>query len=162
MAKRSRWMSLGMLGAVVVVLAAGPVWGQSPAPAEPTSKEVKATVGKEAVPASGTAEEALLEGLKLIEAGNFTTWVSKYCHSGELCRTKQATKSLLTYNLPSAKRIISACIRGASRDSLKITRHQATSVEGRSFKIFVECNPDGMPRPFHLEKQDGAWKFSKI
>ena len=47
-------------------------------------------------------------------------------------------------------------------DSLEITREDGDAAKGDTLKIFVKCNPRGMPRPFHLKKEGKTWKFFKI
>ncbi|MFT7582584.1 MAG: hypothetical protein ACI9MR_004266 [Myxococcota bacterium] len=116
---------------------------------------------KSVTPAIGSAEATILQGLKLINAGKFDKWVSTQCSKEKLCHNTNAIKSVKKYNLPALKRIASQCIKAG--DTLDVTKVQGDAKTDATLKIFVQCNPKGMPRPFHLIKNSkGAWKFSKI
>ncbi len=111
------------------------------------------------VKAAPDHETALLEGLKLIKAGDFDGWISNWCSTEKLCYTDTAKKGILRYNLPALKRIVGHCIKDG--DTLKVTKTQGKVDEGK-LKVFIECNPKGMPRPFHLTKDKAGWRFAKI
>lgn len=111
-------------------------------------------------PAAGSPHEALLGGLKLIVDKKFDAFLDRYCHQEDLCYTDRARKSLLRYNLPALSRIGGQCIKAG--DTLKVTRTDGDPAKDATVKIFVECNPKGMPRPFTLKKEGGQWKWKKV
>ncbi len=114
--------------------------------------------GEVVTPDKGSPEAALLAGLELIKDGDFDKWVDTLCHKGDLCYNGNAIKSVKKYNLPAMKRLAPQCIKDGGK--LKVTRKD--DMGDGYFKIFAECNPKGMPRPFHLKKEGKAWKFKKI
>ncbi|MGB0591461.1 MAG: hypothetical protein ACPGU1_17445 [Myxococcota bacterium] len=110
-------------------------------------------------PLKGTPEFVVLEGLKLIADGKFNRWVKRYCHKAKLCLTPMAVKSLKEFNLKAARKLVPHCLRGKARAKLHITRREEV---GNELKLFLACHADGMPRPFTLEREGGAWKFRRI
>jgi len=111
-------------------------------------------------PKEGTAHAALLEGLKLIKDGKFDDWKRQFCHTNDLCHNDNAWRSVLRYNLPAMQRLAPHCIKDG--DTLLVTRTDGDPDKDDRVTLFIECNPQGMPRPFHLKKEGRAWKFSKI
>ena len=112
-------------------------------------------------PKEGTYLHALMEGLKTIKDGKFDEWVDKFCHPEELCFNENSKKSLLKYNLPAVKRIAGECLKDAPK--MKVTRTDGDPAKGdKRIKVFVECNPKGMPRPFNLMLHGAVWKFKSI
>ena len=116
--------------------------------------------GKTIKPKAGTPHHALLDGLKLIRDSKFDAWIERYCHTEDLCFSETSKRSLRKYNLPAIHRLASHCIKGG--DALKITRTDGDPAKDDQVKLFVECNPKGMPRPFTLKRQGKAWKFKKL
>lgn len=110
-------------------------------------------------PAAGTMEFALLDGIKLIKAGKFDDWVSKYCSKDKACITSNSVASYKRYNLPAKQRRAPACMR-ENETALDITKVEDQS-DG-SKKVFVKCNEDGMPLPFYLIKEGDTWRFAAI
>jgi len=110
-------------------------------------------------PEAGSPEWIILDGLRMIVDGKFDQWIKRYCHTGKLCRTPQATKSVKRYNLAAAHKLVGYCLKGEKKDKLKITRRVE---QGEELKLFLECNVNGMPRPFTLQRDGGAWKFRRI
>lgn len=111
-------------------------------------------------PKKDSPELVLLAGIKMIEAGNFDGWIDAHCHTEDLCFNANSKQSLRKYNLPALKRLAGKCHRTGGT-ALEITRKDAPATDG-TVKIFVACDPRGMPRPFYLKKQGAAWKFKKI
>lgn len=111
-------------------------------------------------PKAGTAHHALLDGLSLLKDGKFDAWIDRYCHPDKLCFSAGSKKSLLRYNLPAIKRLAPQCIKDG--DSLEITRTDGDPAKDEAVKIFVLCNPKGMPRPFRLRKKGARWMFERI
>ncbi len=118
----------------------------APAGAEPT------------VPADGTAERALLDGLKLIRDGKFDAWISQFCSTNDLCYTDHSIKSLKKYNLPTIQRLADQCIKGTG-DALDVTR---TVVKDKDTKVFIQCGPQAQPRPFTMVKEPKGWRFKVL
>jgi len=142
-----------ILALVIMALSTHATLGQAAEAPQPLNTD------KVHIPQKGSAEEALRDGLKLIAAGEFKRWRERYCHEDKLCRTKEATKSLFAFNLPAAQKLVAHCLRGEQDEGLSITRRVS---RGEELKLFLACNPKGMPRPFSLEKEGRAWKFTKI
>ena len=103
------------------------------------------------------AKAVLVEGLKLIKDGKFDEWISDYC-AKTYCTTKQAKKSIKHYNLTAMKRIVGKCL--GTDNVLNVTK--VKDKKDGSKKIFVQCHPQGMPKPFHMVKTDAGWRFNKI
>ncbi len=116
---------------------------------------------QEVVPKKGTPHHSLLGGLKLILNGKFDNWMKTYCHPDDLCMTETARKSLLKYNLPALKRIGKHCIKGRG-NAIKVTRTDGDPAKDDTIKLFIQCNPKGMPRPFTFKKKDGRWLWKKV
>jgi len=112
---------------------------------------------KPEVPKAGTPEAAVLGGLVLLAKGDHDAWLSKYCHTEDLCFTESAIKSLKRYNLPAITRLAPSCIKAGNK--LLITRRKP---EGDATRIFVKCKEKGMPRGFLMKKQGADWKFKRI
>lgn len=114
-------------------------------------------------PAKDSVHAALIAGLKLLKAEKFDKWIDGSCHKEQLCYNANSIKSLKRYNLPAIFRLLTkkspSCLRG-NDDTIVVTRSD-TQPDGTE-KIFVKCLDDGMPRPFYLAKEGGAWKFTKI
>ncbi len=150
-------LRLPPLGALLIggALLAGPIAAQA-AP-EPASAP------KRAEPVSH--EQALLQGLQLVEAGDFEGWIGAWCSVEKLCVSPVAIKSLKAYNLKSLQRLLqnpkTSCLKGAKKDSVTITRTDG-SEKGGEVRVFIQCSPEGMPRPFHLEKEAKGWRFTRI
>lgn len=102
---------------------------------------------------------AVLDGLKLVRDGKFDAWVDKWCSKKQLCYNDKSISSLKRYNLKALKRVAPQCIKDGG--SLVVTRVVGDPAKDEALKIFVLCNPKGMPRPFHLVKEKG-WKFKRI
>ncbi len=111
-------------------------------------------------PAAGSPEATILAGLELIRDGKFGKWMSKHCHTEDLCHNANSRKSLEKYNLPAMKRLAPKCIKAGGK--LDVTRVNGDPKTDQQVKIFVVCDPAGMPRPFTMKKQGSAWKFKKI
>jgi len=112
-------------------------------------------------PKEGTYLYALVQGLTTIKDGKFDEWIDKFCHPDDLCYTENAKKSLLKYNLPAIKRIAGQCLKDAPK--MKVTRTDGDAAKGDTeIKVFVECDPKGMPRPFRLKLHGKDWKFKSI
>jgi hypothetical protein len=112
-------------------------------------------------PAVGTVHHALIEGLKLIEEGEFDGWIAQWCSVSKLCYNDNARKALKKYNLPARKRTVSACLKG-ERDSVQVTRMNGDPAKDDAVKLFIQCSEDSMPRPFSLHKSADGWRFTKI
>ena len=110
------------------------------------------------VPAAGSAERALIDGLKLIRDGQFDAWATQWCSKAQLCFTGKSVDSLKKYNLPTVRKYAGQCIKGAG-DALDVSR---TLVNGDEVKIFVTCDPDVSPRPFTLVKESKGWRFKTL
>lgn len=110
------------------------------------------------VPAAGSAERALIDGLKLVRDGQFDAWVSQWCSKSQLCYTDKSVQSLKKYNLPTVAKYAGQCIKGAG-DALDVSR---TVPNGDEVKIFVTCDPDVSPRPFTLVKEAKGWRFKTL
>ena len=111
-------------------------------------------------PAAGTHLHALLEGLKLVRDGRFDDWVGTWCSTSELCFNPTSIASLKKYNLPAMQRVAPQCLKGAG-ETLEVTRIDGDPAGTLPIKVFLRCDPAGMPRPFELVNQSG-WKFKKI
>ncbi|MFT5433594.1 MAG: hypothetical protein ACI9OJ_004300 [Myxococcota bacterium] len=109
-------------------------------------------------PSVEAAKQTVLAGLKLIEAKDFEGWISQYCHPEHLCPTETSKKSLKRYNLPAIQRLAKKCINGGK---LRVKRAKRDDSLGR-IKLYVVCDPKGMPRPFSLRKHGADWKFERI
>lgn len=133
----------------------------SAATPEPVSAPSAAEAKPVEAPKAGTPHHAIIEALKLIRAGNFDGFIKKWCHKGKLCPTGQAISSLKRYNLPAMKRLASKCLKAG--DTLEVTRVNGDPAKDSEVKIFIVCDPRGMPRPFTLSNTEGgAWKHIRI
>jgi len=110
-------------------------------------------------PAEDSPHYAIIEGLKLIKAGDFDKWMDRWCSEKELCFTDQAKDSLKRYNLPTLQRLAPDCLKEG--DAIEVTRTDGDPAKDAEVSIFIQCKAGGMPRPFHLIKEDG-WKFKRI
>ena len=110
------------------------------------------------VPAAGSAERALIDGLKLIRDGEFDAWATQWCSKAQLCFTGKSIDSLKKYNLPTVRKYAGQCIKGAG-DALDVAR---TVVNGDETKIFITCDPGVSPRPFTLVKEPKGWRFKTL
>ncbi len=129
----------------------------------PDARGAEAPSGKGLVvqPAAGTVHHALIEGLKLIEAGDFEGWMAKWCSAEKLCFNDNSRKALTKYNLPARKRTAAACLKG-DRDAVLVTRINGDPARDDAIKLYIQCREDTMPRPFSLQKEEGGWRFTKI
>ncbi len=137
-------LSLGLMGSSATVRAEAP-----------------AGKGLVAKPAAGTLHHALIEGLKLIEAGDFDGWMTQWCSAEKLCYNDNSRKSLAKYNLPARKRTAAACLKG-DRDAVYVTRIDGDPGKDDAIKLYIQCREDAMPRPFSLQKEAAGWRFTKI
>jgi hypothetical protein len=103
---------------------------------------------------------AIREGLKLIRDGKFSDWMTRWCSPTELCTTDIQRKSLKKFNLPAMQRLAPDCLKGEG-NTVQVTKIEGDPVKDKSVKIFIQCNPKGSPRPFHMIREDG-WKFMKL
>jgi hypothetical protein len=109
-------------------------------------------------PAVDSPEHIILKGLMLIESKDFDGWIDQYCHPEHLCPTWTAKKSLKRYSLPALQRLAKKCINNGK---LRITRTDRDDSAER-IKLYIVCDPKGMPRPFSLRKHGAKWKFERI
>lgn len=116
--------------------------------------------GESVEPKEGTVYASIAEGLKLIKDGKFKEWKSKFCHKGDLCYNDNSWRSIEKYNLPALQRLAPKCLKDGGK--LLVTKVEGDLDKDDSVKIFIECDPNGMPRPFYLKKEDKIWKFTKI
>ncbi|TNF23388.1 MAG: hypothetical protein EP329_27665 [Deltaproteobacteria bacterium] len=114
---------------------------------------------KEVTPEKGTVYEVLYSGLKAVADGKFDVFVDRYCSKDKLCPTDQAIRSLKKYNLPAAQRQAPKCLKG---DKLDVTRVDGDLDKDEMVKIFLVCDPNGMPRPYQMTKEGGKWMFKNI
>ncbi len=129
-----------------------------PARAEAARSPLTAEVVK---PAADTPQAAIVGALELIKAGNFDGFISKYCHKGKLCPTGQAKASLKRYNLPALQRLAPKCLKAGG--GIEVTRVNGDPATEPEVKIFIVCDPAGMPRPFTLRNDEGGvWKHIRI
>ncbi|MBP7585628.1 MAG: hypothetical protein KBA61_16410 [Spirochaetes bacterium] len=111
-------------------------------------------------PDQASPHYALIEGLKLIKNGQFDKWVSTWCSKTELCYNNNSVQSLKRYNLPVQQRRAGQCLKGNGA-SIQVTRTDGNPAKDSQVKIFILCEPKGMPRPYTLIKDNG-WKFKSI
>ncbi|MCA9515052.1 MAG: hypothetical protein KC635_08940 [Myxococcales bacterium] len=116
--------------------------------------------GETVTPKEGTVYYSIAEGLKLIKDGKFDAWKKAYCHTGDLCYNDNAWRSVEKYNLPALQRLAPKCLKDGGK--LLVTKVDGDVDKDDSLKIFIECDPKGMPRPFYLKKDGKTWKFTKI
>ena len=129
------------------------------APAGATRSTVEAKLVTS--PAESSPEYVVVKTLELIKAGNFDGFIAKYCHKGKLCTTGQAKSSLKRYNLPSLQRLAPKCLKAGG--AIDVTRVKGDPAKDVEVKVFITCDPRGMPRPFTLRNdEDGKWKHSRI
>jgi hypothetical protein len=105
-----------------------------------------------------TAEQTLLEGLKLIRDGKVDEWISKFCSPDKLCVNDNSKKSLKTYNAPAMGRRAKHCVK--EDGTIKISRTDEISPD--EFKFFVDCEKTAMAVPFRLGKFNGKWYFNSL
>ena len=108
----------------------------------------------------GTIYATIVDGLELIRDKKFEPFLDRYCHTEDLCFNENAKNSLRRYNLPAVSRLAAKCLKDAR--TLLVTRQDGDPKTDDTIKVFVVCDPRGMPRPFTVKKQDGKWKFKKI
>jgi len=113
---------------------------------------------------AGTPWHALIQGFRLIKAGDFQGWVNNWCHKGDLCRNSSSIRSLKKYNLPAMKRLLNynpSCLSG-NGDSIVVSRVDGDPLKDNQIRVFCECRPNSMPRPIKLKKENGHWRFNSI
>jgi hypothetical protein len=111
-------------------------------------------------PSPGTVYHALLEGLKLIKDKKYDDWIGTWCSTQELCFNATSIASLKKYSLPAIQRIAPYCLKD-NATSLQVTRVDGDPAKDSQVKVFIICNPQGMPKPFTLIKENG-WKFKSL
>ena len=116
-------------------------------------------LAKPVTPEAGTVYGALYDGLKLVAEGKFDGFIDKFCSKDKLCPTDQAIGSLRKYNLPAAKRQAPKCLKG---DHLEVVKVDGDPSSADEVKVFIQCDERGMPRPYQMVKEGGAWKFKNI
>ena len=110
-------------------------------------------------PAAGSINAALLDGLKLIKAGKFDDWVSKFCSKEKACFNGNSISSYKRYNLPAKMRRAPACLRD---NDTAIDIKYTEDINENEKKVFVNCEATAMPLPFYLIKEGNDWHFSQI
>jgi hypothetical protein len=148
---------IARLVAAYVILAWGLLGGATAA----TGADAPAGTILVSKPAAGTVHHALVEGLKLIDAGDFEGWMAQWCSAKKLCYNKNSRKAVAKYNLPARKRTAASCLRG-DRDAVLVTRVEGDPARDDAVKIYLQCSEDAMPRPFSLQKEPAGWRFTKI
>jgi len=116
-------------------------------------------LAKPVTPEPGTVYAALFDGLQLVAAGKFDAFIDGFCSKERLCTTEQAIRSVKQFNLPASQRLAPKCFRGADLDVTRVDGDLATDDR---VKIFIQCDERGMPRPYEMVKEGGAWKFGTI
>lgn len=114
-------------------------------------------VEKVTKPAKGTVYEAILGGLKLVDAGKYDAWIKTYCHK-DTCHNDNVKKNYKKYNLPALKKVSSACLKGP--DTIHVKKVKDKPNGGK--KVFIKCKDGGMPRPFHLLKDGKKWFWTNV
>lgn len=110
-------------------------------------------------PAADSVHAAILGGLRLVKKGDFDGWVNTYCDKANLCYNSNAIRTLKKYNLPELQRRSSNCLKDGGK-SIFVTKEQEKP--GGGVKLFLQCNPKGMPRPFHLLKTGTKWLWTNV
>ena len=108
-------------------------------------------------PAKDSVYAAIIGGLKLVDAGKYDKWISKYCHK-DTCHNGNVKKNYKKYNLPALKKVSSHCLKGPNT----IHVHKEKVKPNGGTKIFIKCKDGGMPRPFHLLKDGGKWYWTNV
>jgi hypothetical protein len=110
-------------------------------------------------PTAGTAEAALLDGLKLVKNGKFDDWVSKYCSKEKACATSDSIMSYKRFNLTMMQRRAPACLR---ENDTALDINKILDEGDGSKTIYLRCEATTIPVPFNLIKEGDSWRFSKI
>lgn len=139
-------------------LAALAVLGLVAAASSASAERVKA-------PPADSIHHALIDGLKLVKADDKDQWEKKYCSKEKLCHNENARKSLYRYNWPAMQRLLDkpgdeSCLKPDG--GVEVTRTDGDPAEDDEVKVFIQCHPKSMPRPFTMVKEDGAWRFGKL
>ncbi len=144
----------------------GVAWAESPAAAAaastpqsvtlPTGKTIEAQ--KFTNPAEGTVEHAILDSMKMIKAGSFDAWITKYCDPGT-CHDAKAIESLKTYQLKSSSKTAHECM--ADDSSIVVTRREANDAEGTT-RVYLFCGPNRMPAPASLKQAGAKWTVTSF
>jgi len=110
--------------------------------------------------AAGTVHYSMLEGLKLINKGDYDKWVMNYCSTTKLCYNSNSIKQVKKYNLPAMKKLAPECIK-ESGTAIYVTRTEGNPLKDKEVRIFILCKPNAMPKPVKMINENG-WKFSSI
>lgn len=145
------------LAASSVALAADP-------PAVSTTAGVKADVSVGAkpgpvtvtTPAAGSPEEAVLESLKMLKAGNADKWMDTWCEPTR-CSNQDQRNDMKNYSLKRAMADAATCLQGDKDDSILVKRVDGDPAKDTRIKVFIDCGSP-ISTPATLLKVDGKWK----
>jgi len=110
-------------------------------------------------PAAGTPEEAIVQSLKLLTAGDFDTWIKDWCHAS-MCGTPEGIEAVKTHTLPATQGSAGDCL-GEDGNSITVTRRDSVEPDGLT-RIFVWCGAKRMPAPAALYLVDGRYRVASL
>jgi hypothetical protein len=145
-----------------VAFAADPPATAPTAPTTPTvDVGVKATVKAAPVtvttPTAGSPEEAVLESLKMLKAGNADKWMDTWCEPTR-CSNNDQREDMKNYALKRAMADAGSCLQGAKDDAIVVKRIDGNPATDTRIKVFIDCGSP-ISTPATLLKVDGKWKI---
>ena len=121
-----------------------------------------AVAQKPATPKAGTAARGLLDGLKAVHANDSKTFIAKHCSKKKLCSSTNATKNMMRYNWPSARRMTPKCLKGTKHDTLIVTKVKGDESKDDQVRVFISCIDGQSARPYKMHKDGGVWKLANL
>ena len=112
-------------------------------------------------PQKGTVYASLLEGLKLLAAGDVDGWVSGYCDGMRLCKSDAEMKIIREYRAKLQQEIAPACLKDGER-AIFVERIIGNPEVDTAVKIYLRCEEDGPPRFYSLRKTADYWFFISL
>ncbi len=112
-------------------------------------------------PQKGTVYASLLEGLKLLAAGDVDAWISGYCDGIRLCTNDAEMKIIRDHRAKLQESIAPDCLKDADR-ALDIERVIGNPDVDMAVKIYLRCEADGPPRFYSLRKTADYWFFISL
>jgi len=113
------------------------------------------------VPKKGTVYYSLLEGLKLLAAGDIEQWINRSCDGIRLCSNAPVTNNIRAHRAEMQQKIASNCLKNGG-DALQIDHVIGNPEIDVAVKIYLVCGPDDPPRFYSLRRTVDLWFFISL
>lgn len=112
-------------------------------------------------PKKGTVYYALLEGLKLLAAGDIDQWIGSYCDGIRLCSNAPDINNIRQFRAKMQEKIAPTCLKNGDQ-SLEIDHVIGNPEIDLAVKIYLVCDPEGPPRFYSLRRTADFWFFISL